>query len=90
MTYEGPTDTLPTIYSHYVCFHCRKSFAPAVTRDHKHCSIGLPAPESRPCPDCGQPLVGLGLAFKPPKQSDKRTWRQLQARALQGDRFLRP
>jgi hypothetical protein len=47
-------------------------------------------PESRPCPDCGKPLIGLGLTFKPPKQTDRRAWRKLEAAARAGNRFLKP
>ena len=76
------------IYAHYFCFRCRKAWAPAAVRNRKHCP--RVTPESRPCPDCGHALIGLGLAFEPPKQSNRRTWRQLEAKARAGNRFLKP
>jgi hypothetical protein len=75
-------------YAHYVCSRCRKAWAPAAVRSRKHCPLGTP--ESRPCPDCRYALIGLGLAFKPPKQSNRRAWRQLEVKARAGTRFLKP
>ena len=72
-------------YAHHVCFTCRKTWAPAVAKDRR-----LPLPEERNCPDCGKPLIGLGLTFKPPKQTDRRTWRKLEAAARAGNQFLKP
>ena len=46
--------------------------------------------EKRTCPDCGKPLIGLGLAFKPPKRNDRRAWRKLETAARAGNRFLKP
>jgi hypothetical protein len=81
-----------TTYAHYVCFACRKAWAPAAVRVRKmQLHMGECTREkSRPCPDCGKPLIGLGLTFKPPKQSDRRAWRKLEAAALAGERFLKP
>jgi len=76
------------MYAHYVCFHCRKAWAPPSVRSRKHCPPG--EPEIRTCPDCGEPLTGLGLAFKPPKQSNRRVWRKAETMARAGNRFLRP
>lgn len=36
-------------------------------RDSAHC-----------CPVCGEPMVDMGLDFKPPRQSDVKAWRILQ------------
>ena len=77
-----------TTYAHYVCFACRKTWAPAAVRYARNCPRVLP--ESRPCPDCGKPLIGLGLTFKPPKQTDRRAWRKLEAATRAGNRFLKP
>lgn len=78
-------------YAHYVCFDCRKSFAPSSRRDPK--AFGVIAERTRQgprkCPDCGRPLFELGLAFKPPRQRDRRTWKLLEAKARAGDQFLR-
>lgn len=77
-----------TDYAHNVCFSCRKAWAPAAIKSHRHCPLGQR--ESRPCPDCGKPLVGLGLAFQPPKRNHRRAWRKLEAAARAGNRFLKP
>jgi len=82
-----------TTYAHYVCFACRKAWAPAAIRDlhaRRVISEFTRPPEGRPCPDCGKPLIGLGLAFKPSRRNDRRTWRKLEAAALAGERFLKP
>ena len=75
-------------YAHDVCFSCRKAWAPQAIRDKRHCHLALQ--ENRPCPDCGKPTIGLGLAFKPPKRNDRRTWRKLETAARAGNRFLKP
>ena len=78
-------------YAHAVCFRCRKAWAPATIRSPRTCPARLRiAPLDRPCPDCGEPLIGLGLAFKPPRQSNRRAWRKLEAAARTGNRFLKP
>jgi hypothetical protein len=83
---------MTTAYAHYVCFDCRKAWAPAVIRNRRERRLGEcdRPPEGRPCPDCGKSLIGLGLTFKPPKQSDRRAWRELEAAARAGERFLKP
>jgi len=35
-------------------------------------------------------LIGLGLAFKPPKQNNRRAWHKLEVAARAGNRFLKP
>jgi DNA-directed RNA polymerase subunit RPC12/RpoP len=67
-------------YAHYVCFDCRKAWAPGPLQEQ----------DKRPCPDCGKPLIGLGLAFKPPKQRNRRAWLILEVAARGGNRFLKP
>lgn len=80
-----------TLYAHDVCFSCRKAWAPATFKCPRQAGKKLEMRASRrPCPDCGKPTIGLGLAFKPPKQSDRRTWKRLEAAALAGNRFFKP
>ena len=82
-----------TTYAHYVCFDCCKSWAPASLRTPRlRCQLGecTRPPAGRKCPDCGKPLIGLGLAFKPPRHSNRRDWRKLEAAARAGNRFLKP
>ncbi len=77
-------------YAHAVCFSCRKSWAPSAPRTGHRRGRPLCFQEKRTCPDCGKPLVGLGLAFKPPKQTDRRAWKRLEAAARAGKRFFKP
>jgi len=81
------TDT--TEYAHDVCFACRKAWAPATIKSRKYARLGI-REKRRPCPDCGQPTIGLGLAFKVPRQNDRRAWRKAKAMARAGNRFFKP
>ena len=82
---------MSNIYAHYVCFDCRKSWAPCSIPVGCQRVMGeLARTEGRKCPDCKRTLVGLGLAFKPPRRNDRRAWRKLEAAALAGERFLKP
>lgn len=86
---DVPTDPRPpAFYAHSVCFHCRKSWAPPATRKARTCPAAMP--DNRPCPDCGRPLIGLGLAFKPPKQTNRKAWNKLETLTRTGHRFLKP
>lgn len=80
---------IPDYYAHDVCFSCRKAWAPATIKSRRHAGLGV-RKSRRPCPDCGGSTIGLGLAFKPPKQTDRRAWRKLEAAARAGNRFLKP
>lgn len=80
-----------TSYAHDVCFSCRKAWAPVTFKCPRQACKKIGARASRrPCPDCGQPTIGLGLAFKPPKQTDRRAWRKLEAAARAGNKFFKP
>jgi hypothetical protein len=81
-------DQSPDRLAHSVCFRCRKAWAPPVVCSRWGMLKAIP--DNRPCPDCGGPLIGLGLAFKPPKQDARRAWRKLEAAALAGNRFRKP
>lgn len=60
---------------HRACFDCRKSFK--WPRDaHRPPPEGVP-PEVK-CPQCGGPMVDLGLDFKPPSQRDVRQWEKVR------------
>ena len=86
---EAVTDT--TDYAHDVCFACRKAWAPATIKSRRAARTSMCIRESRrTCPDCGGSTIGLGLAFKPPKQNDRRAWRKAEAAALAGNRFRKP
>lgn len=60
----------------YACFRCRKSFKRASRID-----------AVLPCPDCGGPSVGLTRKFKPPKTSDEKQWRKVEALVREGFLF---
>jgi len=78
-------------YAHDVCFACRKAWAPATIKSRRRARQGMLVRKARrPCPDCGGAPIGLGLAFKPPNQTDRRAWRKLEAAARAGNRFLKP
>ena len=79
-----------TTYAHYVCFECRKAWAPAAERTGHRRRPALTTQEEQNCPDCGKPLMGLGLAFKPPKQRNRRAWLIVETAARGGNRFHKP
>lgn len=83
MTQVAPTPsaqkggTFQSAYLHpYACFRCRKSFKWA-TR----------AEAVLPCPECGGPSIGLTRKFKPPKRSDERQWKKVEALVRHGFLF---
>lgn len=83
------TDT--TESAHDVCFACRKAWAPVTFKCPRQArkKIGMRAARRR-CPDCGGSTIGLGLAFKPPKQNDRRAWRKAESMARAGNEFFKP
>ncbi|MFK8253141.1 hypothetical protein [Ancylobacter terrae] len=60
----------------YACFRCRKSFKRA---DREAAVL--------PCPECGGPSIGLTRKFKPPKRSDEKQWRKVEALVRHGFLF---
>ena len=42
---------------------------------------------TRKCPECGEPMIDMGLDFKPPKQSDTKAWQILQGMYRVGHAF---
>ncbi len=60
----------------YACFACRKSF--------KRASRTAPV---LPCPACGAPSIGLTRKFRPPKRSDVKQWRKVEALVRHGFLF---
>ena len=39
------------------------------------------------CPECGEPMIDMGLDFKPPKQSDAKAWKVLKSMYRVGHAF---
>src|SRR4051812_22701329 len=66
-----------SVYLHpYACFNCRKSFRRASRVD-----------AVLPCPECGGPSIGLTRKFKPPKRTDVRQWKKVEALVRRGFLF---
>ena len=63
-------------FAHKVCFGCRKSWSTTYKR-WRRCRIDSDNPVY--CPECHEPLVGLGRFFEPPKKSNIRQWRKVEA-----------
>lgn len=61
---------------HYACFRCRKSFKRASRTE-----------AVLPCPECGGPSIGLTRKFKPPKRSDEKQWKKVEALVRHGFLF---
>lgn len=82
---------------HYTCFACRKMFKKRFTAEQLQLrQSSLQAfydPEAfenqhRPlCPQCRQPMLNMGLGFKPPKRRNVKSWSELEAQAQTGKRF---
>lgn len=69
--------TVQSAYLHpYACFRCRKSFKRATRVE-----------AVLPCPDCGGPSIGLTRKFKPPKRSDEKQWKKVEALVRHGFLF---
>ena len=51
------------MFTHWVCFDCRKSFA------KEPLSKG-----ARKCPECTKPMIDMGAYFEPPRKLNKKRW----------------
>jgi hypothetical protein len=54
-----------SLYTHWTCFDCRKSF--------RNLSEAI-LPLNRTCPDCGKLMYDFGAYFQPPRRQAKRQW----------------
>jgi DNA-directed RNA polymerase subunit RPC12/RpoP len=61
---------------HYACFRCRKSFKRASKTE-----------AVLPCPECDGPSIGLTRKFMPPKRSDEKQWKKVEALVRHGFLF---
>src|SRR5262249_45931802 len=66
-----------SLYTHWVCFECRKS------------SHNLPVPDSekrknRRCPDCGEQMRDMGIYFEAPRKQARKAWAILRLLAENG------
>lgn len=64
-----------SLFTHWVCFDCRKSF-------HK-----LPNEEAWKCPECTKPMIDMGVYFEPPRRQGIRRWEAMRVLAQNGYRF---
>jgi DNA-directed RNA polymerase subunit RPC12/RpoP len=67
----------------FACLTCRKVFKQAVPYPPR----GPQRNSERACPQCGQPLKRMGVAFKAPRQSDVRGWRKVSLLIQNGFAF---
>ncbi len=63
------------MFTHWVCFDCRKSFA-------KDASA-----RARKCPECAEPMIDMGAFFEPPRKLNKKRWAMMKILADCGYRF---
>ena len=64
-----------SLYTHWACFDCRKSFA----------KDGSETP--RKCPECAEPMIDMGAYFEPPRRLSKKRWEMMKVLADYGYRF---
>jgi hypothetical protein len=76
---------------HFACFACRKAFkywqwepCDEATWKKQHLKH---MPRRIVCPDCGEPMVDMGLDFKAPKKSNREQWQILEALHANGFTF---
>lgn len=69
-----------SLYTHWVCFDCRKSFHNLPARD----SV---ARQQRTCPECGEEMRDMGVYFEPPRRQARKAWAVARLLAEGGYRF---
>lgn len=74
---------LMSLYTHWTCFNCRKSFRGLSTSKSK--TEGLIT--KRKCPECREELYNLGIYFQPPRRQAKKAWAIIELLAKNGYRF---
>jgi hypothetical protein len=66
-----------SLYTHWVCFDCRKSF-------HKK-----PNETTWKCPQCTNAMTDMGVYFEPPRRQAKEKWRIIKLLAENNYKFTR-
>jgi len=51
-----------SLYTHWACFDCRKSFAKEASET------------PRKCPECAELMTDMGAFFEPPRKLNKKRW----------------
>ncbi len=64
-----------SLYTHWACFDCRKSFAKDAS--------DVP----RKCPECAKPMIDMGAYFEPPRKLNKKRWEVMRVLADYGYKF---
>jgi hypothetical protein len=69
-----------SLYTHWACFDCRKSFH------------NTPAPDSekrknRRCHECGKQMRDMGIYFEPPRRQARKAWAIMRFLAENGYSF---
>ncbi len=68
------------ILMQYACFACRKVFKKPMPDQ---------SASEHPCPDCAQPLIMMGTAFRAPRRTDEPQWRKVEQLVSAGVLFCR-
>ena len=67
-----------SLFTHWACFDCRKSFAKEpVNADEK----------ARICPDCRKEMIDMGKYFAAPRRLSKKRWEVMKILADNGYKF---
>jgi hypothetical protein len=64
-----------SLYTHWACFECRKSFAKDASES------------PRKCPECTKPMNDMGAYFEPPRKLNKKRWEVMKVLADFGFKF---
>lgn len=68
-----------SLYTHWACFDCRKSF--------HYSPPTKEASGKRKCPECKKPMCDMGIYFEPPPSRAKKAWAIMQLLARSGYSF---
>jgi hypothetical protein len=68
-----------SLYTHWACFDCRKSF-------HKLPPSGSES-EARGCPECSKEMCDMGVYFEPPRKQAKKSWELARLLGESGYKF---
>jgi len=64
-----------SMFTHWACFDCRKSFAKDASD------------EPRKCPECVNLMIDMGAYFEPPRRLNKKRWAVMKVLADYDYRF---
>ena len=68
-----------SLYTHWACFDCRKSFHyPPATKETL---------ANRKCPECQKTMCDMGIYFEPPSSRARKAWAIMELLSRSGYRF---